>query len=207
MASLYAAGAAPERTRGADDFTHRLATPLDSQSVSLRLRKLDDEDASTHALRPRRAAGALAAIGGLFALYRMVGGAGALRRAAQQLRRRRHARAQDAADLDPHVRRDVARRHGHRTSARASEYYATITAEGERLTRLINNVMEHGKLRQGQRLPDLVQRQVGDVVREVVELMAPHIEHEGFALELHIDAELPRGAISTSMRSSRCCST
>jgi two-component system sensor histidine kinase ChiS len=71
------------------------------------------------------------------------------------------------------------------------EYYATITAEGERLTRLINNVMEHGELRRGQRQANVQRGDVGAVVREVVEVMRPHIEHEGFKVELHLDPGLP----------------
>ncbi|HKU39136.1 MAG TPA: ATP-binding protein [Polyangiales bacterium] len=71
------------------------------------------------------------------------------------------------------------------------EYYATITAEGERLTRLINNVMEHGKLRRGQRHAHLERGDVLRVVREVLELMQPHIAREGFSLQLSASEPLP----------------
>ena len=48
-----------------------------------------------------------------------------------------------------------------RDDATRQECYATITAEGERLTRLINNVMEHAKLRRGQRHAHLERGAVG----------------------------------------------
>jgi signal transduction histidine kinase len=51
--------------------------------------------------------------------------------------------------------------------------------------------MEHGQLRQGRRLPQLVPCHVEDVAREVAELMTPHIRHEGFEVELHVEAGLP----------------
>jgi signal transduction histidine kinase len=75
--------------------------------------------------------------------------------------------------------------------ATRQEYYATITAEGERLTRLINNVMEHGKLRRGQRHAHLTRGDAAAVVREVLELMRPHIEREGFAVQLTASDALP----------------
>jgi signal transduction histidine kinase len=75
--------------------------------------------------------------------------------------------------------------------ATRQEYYTTITAEGERLTRLINNVMEHARLRRGQRHAHVECRDAGAVVREVVELMTPHIEREGFAVRLEVCEPLP----------------
>lgn len=71
------------------------------------------------------------------------------------------------------------------------DYYRMITAEGERLTRLINNVMEHARLRKGQRPMQVMPGDVGLLLREVVEVMTPHIESEGFRLELTIDEPLP----------------
>jgi signal transduction histidine kinase len=75
--------------------------------------------------------------------------------------------------------------------ATRQEYYAPITAEGERLTRLINNVMEHGRLRRGQRHAHLTRGDAASIVRDVVELMRPHIEREGFTVQLSADDVLP----------------
>jgi signal transduction histidine kinase len=189
VARLYTAYSYPKTTIGTDKFAHRLATPLDSQTIYLMLRKLDDEDASA-TLYGLAALLGVAAIGGLFALYRMV---------AVQVRfaeRRNNFVAAVTHELKTPL--TSIRMYGEMLrdgmvsdETTRHEYYATITAEGERLTRLINNVMEHGKLRQGQRLPEFVQCQAADVVREVAELMTPHIHHEGFAIELHVEAGLP----------------
>ncbi|HEX2677288.1 MAG TPA: histidine kinase dimerization/phospho-acceptor domain-containing protein, partial [Polyangiales bacterium] len=175
VASLRTLAASRAQPKGGNafSFTHRLAAPLDSQEVSLRLSRLDDEDASS-TLYGLAALLAAAAVLGLYALYRMV---------AAQVRfaeRRNNFVAAVTHELktpltsirmygemlrDGMVEDEPTRR----------EYYATITAESERLTRLINNVMEHGRLRKGQRLPHLVGCDVGAIVSEVVELMRPHI--------------------------------
>jgi signal transduction histidine kinase len=75
------------------------------------------------------------------------------------------------------------------------EYYAIITAEGERLTRLINNVMEHARLRRGSRPMQLVRADAGAVVREVIDVMAPHLASEGFRVELEVAADLPEAQL------------
>jgi signal transduction histidine kinase len=188
VARLYAVSGQPPTSPGADVFMHRLATPLDAQMIFLRLRKLDDQDAST-TLYGFAGLLAAAATFGLFALYRM---------AAVQVRfaeRRNNFVAAVTHELKTPL--TSIRMYGEmlrdgmvEDESTRKEYYATITAEGERLTRLINNVMEHGELRQGRRLPQFVQCQVADVVREVVELMTPHIHHEGFDVVLHVEPGL-----------------
>jgi signal transduction histidine kinase len=170
-------------------FVHRLAQPLASHEVSLSLLKLDDDDA-TGTLYGLAALLAAAAIVGLVALYRVV---------AVQIRfaeRRNNFVAAVTHELKTPL--TSIRMYGEmlrdgmvEDEATRREYYATITAEGERLTRLINNVMEHGELRRGQRQTNVQRGDVGAVVREVVEVMTPHIEHEGFKVELEVDGGLP----------------
>jgi signal transduction histidine kinase len=187
VASLERGRAKPEKN--AYGFEHRLAAPLDSQEISLSLTKLDDDDA-TGTLYGLAALLAAAAIVGLVALYRVV---------AVQIRfaeRRNNFVAAVTHELKTPL--TSIRMYGEmlrdgmvQDEATRREYYATITAEGERLTRLINNVMEHGELRRGQRQTNVQRGDVGAVVREVVEVMRPHIEHEGFKVELHVAAGLP----------------
>lgn len=170
-------------------FEHRLAMPLDAIKISLSLSKLDDDDA-TGTLYGLAALLAAAATVGLISLYRVV---------AVQIRfaeRRNNFVAAVTHELKTPL--TSIRMYGEmlrdgmvEDEATRREYYATITAEGERLTRLINNVMEHGQLRRGQRQANVQRGDVGAVVREVVEVMTPHIEHEGFKLELHVDEGLP----------------
>lgn len=187
---------APEPLRNADggyDFTHRLAPPFDSLVVALRLSQLDDEDART-TLWSLASLLAFAAVLGLFAIYRMV---------AVQIgfaERRNNFVAAVTHELRTpltsiRMYSEMLRDGMVQDEATRQEYYATITAEGERLTRLINNVMEHGQLRRGQRHAHLERTDVGRVVREVMGLMTPHMAREGFAIELEVPDNLPSAAI------------
>ena len=75
--------------------------------------------------------------------------------------------------------------------SKRQEYYRTITAESERLSRLINNVLEFSRLERGTREMHLVSGDLGSVVTEMAELVRSHAEAEGFALEVEIEPELP----------------
>ena len=74
------------------------------------------------------------------------------------------------------------------------EYYRSITAESERLSRLINNVLEFSRLERGTRGVALRVGDVSPAVREAVELLEPHAEAKGQRLELTIDPDLPQVA-------------
>ena len=81
---------------------------------------------------------AVVLLGGFVMMYRLRGCAQMRARApAAGLRVGREPRAQDAADLDPHVWRDAACRLGRRREKR-HEYYDYIHDESERLSRLID---------------------------------------------------------------------
>jgi signal transduction histidine kinase len=78
------------------------------------------------------------------------------------------------------------------TEAKRDEYYRHITSESERLTRLVNNVLELARLEKGARAMSLEPGDVGAVVGEVATLVRPHVEGAGFALEVDAQADLPR---------------
>jgi signal transduction histidine kinase len=189
------AALAPAPGKGAHDsgvyhFRHVLASPLDEQTVWLRLSRLDDEDTSS-VLYGLSALLSAAVVLGLYALYRMV---------AVQVRfaeRRDNFVAAVTHELKTPI--TAIRMYGEmlrddmvRDEDTRRDYYRMITAEGERLSRLINNVLEHARLRQGERPMRLMAGNVELLVREVVEVMRPHIEHEGFSIELEVDPALPR---------------
>jgi signal transduction histidine kinase len=190
VATLATADQAPaNETRDAYHFTHQLAAPLDSRQVSLRLRRLDDRDEST-VLYGLAALLTAAVVLGLLALYRMV--------AVQVRFAERRNNFVSAVSHELKTPLTAIRMYGEmlrdgmvQDEPTRQEYYRTITAEGERLTRLINNVLEHAQLRRGQRRMQLRVGDAGAVVREVLEVMTPHIEHEGFRLELAIEGDLP----------------
>jgi len=181
--------AAPRNKAGGYDFAHQLAAPLDSQHIALHLSRLDDEDA-TSTLYGLALLLATAAVLGLWSIYRMV---------AVQIRfaeRRNNFVAAVTHELRTPL--TSIRMYGEmlrdgmvQDEGTRQEYYATITSEGERLTRLINNVMEHGQLRRGQRHAHLEKCDVTVVVREVVDLMRPHVEREGSSVTLTIEAPVP----------------
>jgi signal transduction histidine kinase len=78
------------------------------------------------------------------------------------------------------------------SESKRAEYYETITDESERLSRLIDNVLEFSRLEQDRPPPDLVIGGLEDVVREAVSKLAAHARREGFEIELDCADDLPR---------------
>jgi signal transduction histidine kinase len=72
-----------------------------------------------------------------------------------------------------------------------SEYYEAMTAESERLTRLIDNVLEFSQLEKGTRKLTLEAGPAESVVRETERLLRAHVEREGFSLDVDIEPGLP----------------
>ncbi len=70
-------------------------------------------------------------------------------------------------------------------------YYRTITAETERLTRLVNNVLELSALERNQRTMSLMVGDVAPVLQEVAEVVRPHVAEQGFELELQLEHPMP----------------
>jgi signal transduction histidine kinase len=75
--------------------------------------------------------------------------------------------------------------------AKKSEYYHTLTDESERLSRLIDNVLEFARLERGRRELSLRAGALGPVLEEAVAKLASHAAREGFALELAVEPDLP----------------
>jgi signal transduction histidine kinase len=78
-----------------------------------------------------------------------------------------------------------------RSDEKRSEYYTTITDESERLSRLIDNVLEFSRLEQSRRSPNLVVGGLARAVREAAEKLRAHVERAGFRLKLDLDETLP----------------
>ena len=75
--------------------------------------------------------------------------------------------------------------------AKRQECYGILTAESERLSRLLDNVLELGRLERGQRPMTLRDGALGPVVAEVLQVLRPHAERSGFALRLVAEDGLP----------------
>jgi signal transduction histidine kinase len=64
------------------------------------------------------------------------------------------------------------------------EYFGLLAGEAARLTMLIENVLDLGRMERGERAYDLRECDLGQVVREAVAVFAPLARRDGIALEL-----------------------
>jgi len=87
---------------------------------------------------------------------------------------------------------------------KARHYHRVINNESQRLTQLINNILDFSRIEAGRKEYRFARTDLGAVVREVVEAYRFPIEQLGFVLELAVDEELPeipldREAISQAL--------
>jgi signal transduction histidine kinase len=170
-------------------YLHRFAEPFDDLGVRLTLQALPGTGSAT--LVSLLAGLLLAAAGlGLAALYRMVSVVVGF------AERRSNFVAAVSHELKTPL--TAIRMYGEMlrdgmvaSEAKRDEYYRHITVESERLSRLINNVLEFSRLEKGTRELALVTAAVGPAVHEVVALLGPHAAQEGFELRAEIDPDLP----------------
>jgi signal transduction histidine kinase len=73
----------------------------------------------------------------------------------------------------------------------AAEYLETIVNESERLTRLLNNVLEFSKLERGTSRFHLVPHAIGEVIQRSVRAMSYPLSQQGFTLSVDIAEGLP----------------
>lgn len=76
--------------------------------------------------------------------------------------------------------------------AAQTEYLDTIVNESERLTRLLNNVLDFSKIEQGQRIYHPAPASLPEIVRAAVRAMEYPLKQQGFELDLRIDEDLPQ---------------
>jgi signal transduction histidine kinase len=75
--------------------------------------------------------------------------------------------------------------------ATRQEYYGVITRESERLTRLINNVLDFSRIESGRQRYDLRPAAVEPVVHEVLEAFRYPLAQQGFKVDSDIEPDLP----------------
>jgi anti-sigma regulatory factor (Ser/Thr protein kinase) len=78
-----------------------------------------------------------------------------------------------------------------RAEAEKSDYLRTIVTETERLSRLINNVLDFSKIEQGTRTYRKENVRLENVVRNAARTMAYPLEQQGFRLRLSLEEGLP----------------
>ena len=75
--------------------------------------------------------------------------------------------------------------------AQRAEYYRVITRESERLSRLIDNVLDFSRIEGGRRTYERAPAAVEPLVRESVEPFAYPLAHGGFKVEVTVAPDLP----------------
>lgn len=74
---------------------------------------------------------------------------------------------------------------------RKRQYYQVINKESQRLTQLINNILDFSRIEAGRKEYRFARTDVGRIVHEVVDAYRFPIEQQGFALEVEVAADLP----------------
>ncbi|HYB40958.1 MAG TPA: HAMP domain-containing sensor histidine kinase [Candidatus Methylomirabilis sp.] len=71
------------------------------------------------------------------------------------------------------------------------EYYGVITRESERLTRLIDNVLDFSRIEGGRQRYDIAPTAVEPIVHEVIETFRHPLVRQGFKVEVDVEPDLP----------------
>jgi signal transduction histidine kinase len=77
------------------------------------------------------------------------------------------------------------------TAEKKQQYYRIIRKESERLTALINNILDFSRIEAGRKEYEFRETDVADLVRNTLDSYRYQIEQQGFALEENIDPNLP----------------
>jgi signal transduction histidine kinase len=184
-----AGGAAPPAPDGGFAYRHRFAEPFDALAAELELRPLP----GVATARPLwTLAGLLAVLGslGLAAAYRMVAVT------VDFAERRNNFVSAVTHELKTpltaiRMYAEMLRDGIVPSEGKRREYHETMTAEADRLGRLIDNVLEFARLEKGTREMNLVVGSPADAAQSVARMLAPHAERLGFRLELAVEPDLP----------------
>jgi signal transduction histidine kinase len=180
----------PEPSAGGRfSFAHRFAEPFDALTARLSLASLPGIG-SPGAIYALVGLLALVGVAGLLAIHRMVGVT------VHFAERRSNFVAAVTHELKTPL--TAIRMYGEMLrdglvdhEAKKEEYYGTITDESERLSRLIDNVLEFSKLERGAREMSFCVGPIDPVLREAAEKLRTHASREGFRLELSVEPGLP----------------
>ncbi|MGD0338933.1 MAG: HAMP domain-containing sensor histidine kinase [Bacteroidota bacterium] len=78
-----------------------------------------------------------------------------------------------------------------RTEKKKHEYYDTILSESERLTHLINNILNFSRMEAGKKEYHFEPLSLNEVVNGVMKSYASHLDHEGFKLDMQLAVTSP----------------
>jgi signal transduction histidine kinase len=77
------------------------------------------------------------------------------------------------------------------TQEKKQQYYRIIRKESERLTALINNILDFSRIEAGRKEYEFRNTDIAELVRNTLESYRYQIEQQGFAFEESIDSNLP----------------
>jgi len=77
------------------------------------------------------------------------------------------------------------------TDEKARQYYRVINKESQRLTQLINNILDFSRIEAGRKEYRFAPTDLGRIVSDVVDAYRFQIEQQGFTLEVRIADDLP----------------
>lgn len=77
------------------------------------------------------------------------------------------------------------------TQEKKKEYYSIIRKESERLSALINNILDFSRIEAGAKEYDFRETDIAELVRNTLDSYRYQIEQQGFALEEQIDPGIP----------------
>ncbi|MEM7349360.1 MAG: HAMP domain-containing sensor histidine kinase [Acidobacteriota bacterium] len=181
---------APSLDRGAIEYRYDFADPFGEVQAFVTLDPLS-EDLGPVNLYTLSLLLAFASTFGLFALYRMVAVV------VSYAERRNNFVSAVTHELKTPL--TAIRMYGEMLrdgvvpeEGKRQQYYEIMTAETERLTRLVQNVLELSQLEQKKRSMTMVVGDVVPIMQEVIELLGPHAEKQGFAFELRTEPDLPQ---------------
>ncbi len=170
-------------------YRHRFAEPFDALTAQLALRPLSGFGSATWIVALATLLVIAVAVG-LVALYRMVAVAMGF------AERRSNFVAAVTHELKTPL--TAIRMYGEMlrdgivpSEAKRDEYHRHITAESERLSRLIDNVLEFSRLERDARPMVLVAGAVGPVLEDAAAMLRPHVERGGLTLRVAVDPDLP----------------
>ncbi|UCC99390.1 MAG: hypothetical protein JSW66_05795 [Phycisphaerales bacterium] len=74
---------------------------------------------------------------------------------------------------------------------RRQRYYDVLLEQSERLSLLIDNILDFAKMEEGKREFDFKSVDIGPLLEELVSTIQQQVQHEGFTIQIKIDAPLP----------------